>query len=239
MSKKKTTEEFIIEVKEKYGNEYTVIGKYDGNKNNIAILYNICGEIFYPTPNNFLRGHKCFKCYGSKKLSTEDFKNKIFSMFNNEYNVLTDYKDSHTYITVLHKRCGHIYKVKPYSMLCGHGCSWCNQLSICENLICEYLKELNITFVPQAIFKWTYPKKYRYDFYLPKYNYIIEYNGEQHYKEVEHFRQNLDFIIKRDREKIALAERNRIKVLIIPYWLSDKEIKDVLFRHFGGNENAR
>lgn len=236
MTKKKTTEEFIVEVKRKYGNEYTVIGKYNGNKNNIAILHNICREIFYPTPNNFLRGHRCFRCYGSKKLTTQEFKNKISLLFNGEYDILTLYKGSHHYIMVLHKRCGHIYKVKPYSLLQGHGCSWCNQLSIRENFICEYLKELKVNFIPQAIFDWTYPKKYRYDFYLPQYNYIIEYNGQQHYKEVEVFEQDLDFVRRRDEEKLNLAKENDINILIIPYWLSDKDIKKILYEQFGGNE---
>lgn len=60
---------------------------------------------------------------------------------------------------------------------CGDGFSYP------EKFMMSVLNQLGISFIPQlnkAIFEWC--EKYRYDFYLPNYNMIIETHGIQHYK---------------------------------------------------------
>lgn len=55
----KTNQEFINEMKEKYGNEYTVLGEYQNNKTSILIRHNLCGTEWYVKPANILYGYGC------------------------------------------------------------------------------------------------------------------------------------------------------------------------------------
>ena len=52
---KKTTEEFKNEVFLKYGNEFTVLGEYVGNKEKILVKHNICGNEYLVIPVVFLK----------------------------------------------------------------------------------------------------------------------------------------------------------------------------------------
>ena len=69
-----------------------------------------------------------------------------------------------------------------------------------------------------------------YDFYLPKYNLLIEYQGIQHEQFVEHLQENKkNFIIQKehDRRKEKYARDNNIKLLEI--WYYDYEnIEEIL-----------
>ena len=65
-------------------------------------------------------------------------------------------------------------------------------------------------------------KRHPYDFFLPDYNPIIEYNGEQHYKEIpDYFHRKegcFDGQLMRDKIKKDYAEKNGYDLLVIPYW---------------------
>lgn len=70
---KSTMEEFIKKAKTIYGNKYNYSkAEYKGNKHKIRIICQIHGE-WLVTPNNFLRGSECPKCYGTPKLTTSEF----------------------------------------------------------------------------------------------------------------------------------------------------------------------
>lgn len=65
----KSNEEFLNEVYKKFGNEYTILSKYEHNKKKIKIKRNKCNHIFDCTPNNFLTyniTNYCPKCNSSK-----------------------------------------------------------------------------------------------------------------------------------------------------------------------------
>ena len=90
------------------------------------------------------------------------------------------------------------------------------------------LKQCGIEFEREKTFDWA--GRYRYDFYLPEYNLIIELNGAQHYKEVPLW-NSLERTNISDREKIRLAKENSIsKYIVIPFEKSDIQyIKDDLY----------
>ena len=124
-SLKKTTEEFKKEVYDLVGDEYEVLGEYIGNKEYIKIKHHKCGYIYDVSPNSFLRGKRCFECYGAKKKTTEEFKKEVYDLVGNEYDVLGEYANNRTYITMTHNRCGYIYGVAPGSFLAGSRCPKC------------------------------------------------------------------------------------------------------------------
>ena len=67
----------------------------------------------------------------------------------------------------------------------GFSCKICSDgISISEKFMANILKQLDEDFITQlnkSDFKWC--ENFRYDFYLPRYNMIIETHGEQHYIE--------------------------------------------------------
>lgn len=68
-----------------------------------------------------------------------------------------------------------------------------------------------------------------FDFYLPDYNLCVEYNGEQHYREMGVWggSDKLKRTIKNDKIKVKYCEDNNIVLLVIPYWNYNK-IEEIL-----------
>lgn len=93
------------------------------------------------------------------------------------------------------------------------GCQYCsNNISYPESLMNTLLKTMNIEFYNQAgNSKINWNKWYRYDFYLPSLNCIIETHGEQHYKKNTNWERSLEEEQENDRLKRELALQNGIK----------------------------
>nr|DAF97041.1 MAG TPA: restriction enzyme [Siphoviridae sp. ctg6c78] len=79
--------------------------------------------------------------------------------------------------------------------------------------------------------------RYQYDFYLPEYNLMIEYDGIQHYEPMRFHGENseenlLDFKKQQRRDKIKdkYCEDNNINLLRIPYW-ETKNIETIINNH--------
>lgn len=69
--------------------------------------------------------------------------------------------------------------------------------------------------------------RYKYDFYLPEYNLMIEYDGSQHFEPTRYHGKGseqdlIDFKKRQQRDKIKdkYCEDNNIDLLRIPYWES-------------------
>ena len=110
--------------------------------------------------------------------------------------------------------CGKIATVREHSLDNHNGCADCSDgTSYPEKFMIDILKQLDISFKYQKTFKWS--NKYRYDFYIPDKNIIIEVNGGQHIKG-RGFYKNTDreeYII--DEIKKQLADENKIKQYIV------------------------
>ena len=105
-------------------------------------------------------------------------------------------------------------------------------MSAFEQLVARLLKQAGIPFQQEKIFKDCYNGHYKFDFYLPSKNSVLELNGMQHYKYTEFFhKKKTDFTKaqERDRRKISYCLANNITLYIIPYWEMDnlKNIKDI------------
>jgi very-short-patch-repair endonuclease len=95
-----------------------------------------------------------------------------------------------------------------------------DNMSVGERKIKTYLDRKNIEFV--------YQKKYvdccdvnplPFDFYLPKYNLIIEYDGRQHTHSIRQFggEKYLQYTQKHDKIKNEYCAENNINILSISY----------------------
>lgn len=88
-SVRRTQEEFLRDVFNAVGNEYTVIGKYINTDTKIEMHHNVCGRNFEVRPYLFLGkiSTRCPHCNGNKKRSTEDFK-ELVQTLSSDYEVL-------------------------------------------------------------------------------------------------------------------------------------------------------
>lgn len=96
----------------------------------------------------------------------------------------------------------------------------CNK-TLGEAKISDYLSENDILYQPQKTFDGLkYKKTLFYDFYLPEFNMLIEYDGEFHYSPI-FSEEAFEHEKKRDKLKTKYAMENNIALLRIPYWEYD------------------
>lgn len=100
----------------------------------------------------------------------------------------------------------------------GISCDFCSDnISYPEKVVLEILNQLKVNYkreLTKTMFKWC--GKFRYDFYLPDYNCIIETHGRQHYE--EHRRKGaraLEEEQTNDKLKERLAKENGIEYYVV------------------------
>lgn len=164
-----------------------------------------------------------------RKRTPQEFINEVNkNSCQGNYELVGEYKDQLEKILVRHD-CGFIFEVRPSDIIYGHSrCPRCRKKrSKYELFIENYLKNNNLKF---QVEKKLENSIQRFDFYLEneKHKIVIEYNGAQHYKEVEFFKNTLEDYQRRDEKKKTYCKEHNIDLYTIPYWLSDNEIKTLL-----------
>lgn len=196
-------------------------------KDNKHIKYKCsCGNISETSQYRLVTKHgNCNKCYGSKvsrsKLSNkEELQKKCPSK-----EILGEYIDNKTPIKI---RCeyGNIHMRRPCDLVYNKPCS-CGKESQGERLIRLYLESKNIDYKYNYSFNDCRDKlPLPFDFYLPDYNILIEYDGSQHFKEMpkwENENSNLQKRILHDSIKTNYCKDENIKLIRINY----KQINDI------------
>jgi Zn finger protein HypA/HybF involved in hydrogenase expression len=103
----------------------------------------------------------------------------------------------------------------------NQGCPLCSPISIGEDKINKFLIKEKIGYIKQKTFEGCKDKKLlKFDFYLPKYNICIEFDGKQHYEPIEFFGGKEGFIEiqKRDIIKNEYCKNNNIELIRILYY---------------------
>lgn len=120
--------------------------------------------------------------------------------------------------------CGNEITVVGSSLLSGHTHSCGCILSYPNMYINQLLTDKNIVHQPEYTVNID-NQYFRFDFYLPTYNAMIEYDGEQHYKPImygcyseEEALAQLEKRQKFDEIKNKYCEDYNIPLLRIPYW---------------------
>ena len=72
MTRKKTNEEFLIELKDRRP-DLLPLEPYDGAQKKILVKSLKCGHSWSARPNDMFHGYGCPVCAGTKKLTNEEF----------------------------------------------------------------------------------------------------------------------------------------------------------------------
>lgn len=224
----KTQEKFEEEVYDLVGDEYTVVGEYTGAMEKVELFHSPCSSIWKVTPNAFFaKGSRCLKCaraaIGVKNRKThQDFVQEIVEVFGADLQVLGEYTLSNSKVQVKHIDCGHEWSATAHHLLEGQGCPNCKS-SKGEKLTKQFLVNMEIPFEGQKTFDDLKDSSYlSYDFFLPRYNTLIEYQGIQHYEPVSFFgatdpEERFLYQQKHDAMKREYAQDNGYKLIEIPY----------------------
>lgn len=178
-----------------------------------------CGNTFKRKPNVFLKTQKCPFCESRKTLKTNSiFLDDLYKRYGNEYIPLEEYQGAYKKIKVKHS-CGFIYYTSPHNILNGKQCPRCSKaISKGEKQILNFLESNEI----QYLFQYQVEYKghlFKFDFYLPNDNILIEYQGIQHYEPVSFFGGEERFLKQQEYDKLKenYCLENNIKLLTISY----------------------
>ena len=194
-----------------------VLEDYKGK--NVKILHrHCCGHEYKISPAHVLQtSGGCEYCYRiARRKSDEEFKSQ---MANSELKIIGTYEGANKKIEVMCPK-GHIYKSYPSNLLKGFGCPLCVE-SGGESKIKKYLESHNIRFIQHISFDDLKDKnKLSYDFYLPDYNLLIEFQGKQHEKPLKYFggEERFKYQKKHDQMKKDYAIKNGYNILYIWYY---------------------
>ena len=240
--KQLTTEQFINKARLVHGDKYDYSKTaYIKSNQKVIIICPKHGE-FEQRAGHHLSGKGCPKCCiveksDNQRKTKDKFIQDSIVIHGNKYNYdKVIYKNAKTKIIITCPIHGD-FEQFPYNHLQGKGCPRCNS-SKGEQLIKTFLINNNIIYQEQ--FKIEVPINIRergyckVDFFLPDYNCIIEYNGEQHYKPIERFGGQLKFEKQQIRDSYIknYCKDNNISFIEIPYNLTNIEVLSLLNEYF-------
>jgi hypothetical protein len=200
------------------------LSNYENAYKKVAIRCPIHG-LFYQSPNAHINNKNgCRKCRyiksaKSNTYTTKEFIDKANQKHNNKYiYTKTNYINTDLKVVIICKIHGDFLQT-PHGHLSGKGCPKCKS-SHGEGKITQILQRYNIEYETQKTFINCKNKlPLRFDFYIPKYNLVIEYNGQQHYTLTgfSNAQKRLIDIKKNDIIKKIFCYKYKINLLIIPF----------------------
>lgn len=192
------------------------------------------GHIFNKSIKSIRSGKlTCIDCFGKTK---KDLDEVIDTFEKYGYSVISHngYKNNQSRFTI---KCenGHVRDISfaTFQQSNYKNCILCandkKRISLGERIIADYLDRKNINYVYQyKIEECRLKAELPFDFYLPDYNLLIEFDGEQHYKPIKHFGGLEKFISRKIGDTVKnIFCKDNIPLLRIPYWELDN-IENIL-----------
>lgn len=204
----------------------TLLNKYTKITDDLEIRCNHCKQIFKRQPQIFLKSQACPYCETFSKFKTKEvFEQQLEEKFGGEYTLIGDYLGTNKNTLFRHNDCGFIFSNKPHSILGKAPCPRCKKFnSKGELAIKKILEKHNISYQQQKRFE-NLSALLSFDFYIPKNNILIEFQGEQHFHPISHFGGESKFLKQQenDNKKRQYCKENKYSLLEISY----KEIDDI------------
>ena len=220
----KTHDDYIKQLA-KINNGVVAVDKYINSYTKIKHRCLKCGNEWMVAPRDLLQGNHCPRC-STRKKSHEQYVNEL-SLNNPNIEVVETYVNANTNIKHQCKICGYEWMARPNHILHGLGCPNCQETSG-EQAVRQWLVDNNIRYESQKRFSdCKNQRMLPFDFYLPDYNCCIEYDGAQHFREVELW-GGKEYLLRRqqnDQIKNNYCNENDIYLIRIRY---DEDVCSVL-----------
>lgn len=206
-------EEFIEKAKIKHGDKYDY-SKVEYKKSNEHVII-ICKEHgeFPQTPGKHLSGG-CKKCGGNYNKTTDEFIQEAQKIHGDKYDYsVTEYVKAHKPVKIICKKHGE-FQQTPDNHLHGKGCYKCRHKS--EGKLYDKLLSIYSTIIFQFKQEWCKNKNcLSFDFCIPEHKIIIEIDGEQHIRDVPHWKSCKEEQYENDKFKQHCANDNGYSVIRI------------------------
>lgn len=208
---------------------YTLLSSLEDYQNCYSKLRYLCpkhGEQI-GSYTKFVQGYRCPECgkesmSGKNRLSIEELINRINIGGNTLLNPQEYIRNSEPNLRI-QCSCGEIFTTSlvNYEQGVASVCPTCSKkMSSGERLIKNFLEINSIDFIPQYKFNDCRDKRcLPFDFYLPDYNCIIEFDGQLHFEPI-YGEEQLFYTQRHDKIKNEYCHNNNIKLIRIPYWES-------------------
>ena len=229
--KYKTTSDFKNEIAQILPN-VEVLGEYKTARTKISTRCLICGHTWSPEARSLQYGQGCPVCALKNKAVK---RRKTQSEFELDLKkVSPNIRVSGNYLTCKDKiKCKCVihnneWESYPSNLLNGSaGCPMCalerfnNHPSKGERAIAEWLSKNEIQYESEcSLDGCVYKRPLRFDFYLPNLNIAIEFDGEQHFHEIQSLKDSKERLLvtqTRDTIKNEYCLSHNIKLVRIPY----------------------
>lgn len=231
---KMTEEEFLYELENRYPKQFIIKSNFTGLSNNIEADCLKCSGEISKTAHSLLE-NGCKTC-SLNEINSQQFYEKLNNIFGEDIISESDYINSNTKMKFYKRSCNHHFCITPNHLLDRQNCPKCNK-SIGEQRIEKFLIKNNIEYVEQKSFDDLRGIKnglLPYDFYLPQYNLLIEFQGEQHDHPIEHFGGEEKFKIQQehDHKKRVYSKLHNFQLLEIWYY-DINQIEEILKQALG------
>ena len=202
-----------------------VIGEYVDTCTKVKTECLKCGHQWMVIPEKLVYGRGCPVCANKERglksrTNPDEFRMRLHQI-NPNITLVDTYEKNTTAITVACNFCNKSFIAMPIDLLYGKTCPTCFPRSKGERKICEALLRMGIDYQQQKTMDdCKYVALLSFDFYLPEYDMMIEYDGEQHFYPIERFGGE-DALKKnkiRDKIKDTWCENHGVKMLRIPFW---------------------
>lgn len=242
---KDTKETFIEKALRVHGNTYNYDNvNYIKSSNPVEIICSIHGS-FSQTPNDHLNGCGCPECGKLNNIqkqtkSQEKFIQQAKEVHGNKYTYnKVNYINNKTKVTITCSEHGDFEQL-PYNHLQGQGCPKCGRELVAKNhsskgelQVKSILEKYRINFKYQYTLKHKINNRFVTVDFIGKYNnetFVIEYNGQQHYKSVEIFggENALELQQIRDNGLRDLCSKYNIHLIEIPYTVKINQIEQII-----------
>lgn len=216
--------EFIKRIENIFGKDkfdYSLL-EYKDAHSNVKLICNNCKNIEYKPPSVLYRGFGCLKCQDRRSNPKQITKDQFINRANLIHNYKYDYNKSlfttiYNDIEIICPNHGSFFQKPTVHMYAKSNCPECNIYKGEEKIgIWLNLNKINYIYQHKVRINDSY---HYYDFFIPKLNTIIEYNGMQHYKPIKFFggQKSFEYLLKRDKIKEKYCLDNNIELLIISY----------------------
>lgn len=165
----------------------------------------------------------CKKCFFMKRRKCfSDISLNISNAYPNCKLLSTEYINFHSNSLLIECERKHIFSISYANFSMGKWCPYC--LFKNEQMCREIFESLlQVKFVKS---RPTFLNGLELDGYNSELKLAFEYNGEQHYMEINHFHRKDNAFEKqkqKDKQKIELCKQHNIQLIIIPYNVKNKE----------------
>ncbi|HFU4054901.1 TPA: hypothetical protein ACGO6G_000949 [Streptococcus suis] len=122
----KYTQRQVEKIIASINSSFTVESEYVNNTTPLLLRHSKCEKTFERNINSFKKSQKCPNCEGGRNnWNTNRVADYIKEHTNSEYCLVGEYIHYKSYISVLHKKCGHEYKVTFDAFKSGNRCPSC------------------------------------------------------------------------------------------------------------------